>query len=269
MRFLYLLVLLPLALPGCTTEDVTQEEAQGALDEANYAANSSALTAEMTEVTTNFTIGQGVQQGAQKLKEFLATEIPCAKLTLADATLTVDFGALSDKCTWHGHAVTGTVSVHVDRNTDGDVQVTHTWTKVSNGKTIVSGTAVVTWQSALGQRHVVHDFTATEVDGTRSIVGHGDRVQKLVDSSKGWAGGIQIDGERDWTASSGKWLLTIAGVQIRGIDPVPQAGSYSLTLPSGKVLTLTFSRASPTSIDVVVSGGKRTYTFHVVSIQGS
>lgn len=258
-----------LALTHCqTTDDITQDEAKQAIDESNWSTTSAALTAEVSEISTHFTIGQVVQKSAEKLRDFVKTEIPCAKLTLADAKLTIEFGVVSDKCTWHGHAISGTTTIAVDRNSDGDVQVTHTWDKLANGQVSISGSAVVTWQSSIGTRHIVHNLTATALDNSGKVLtGSGDRTQKLIDASKGWLGGIQIDGTRKWTTAEAQWDLAIAGVQIRGMDPVPQAGSYSLMLPSGKTMVMAFARLDSKTITVTVTGLKKTFSFNIVSLQ--
>ena len=255
------------ALPACTSDDVTQAEAKEALDEANWSTQSSALTAEVAEISTHFTLGQAADQAAKNLRDFVQTEVPCAKLTVADASLTIDFGALSDNCKWHGHVITGQAKIAVQRADVGQVQVTHTWTGLSNGLVKLDGTATVTWSAAEGTRRVVHQVTAASLDQpTRTLTGSGDRTQRLVDPAKGWLGGIEIDGSRQWTSAKGTWSLAIAGVQVRALDPVPQAGTYTLTTPAGKTLGLSFSRLDTVTIQVTVTGMRQTYTFKVLSL---
>ncbi len=261
-------LLAALALPNCTTSDVTQAEAKEAMDEANWSTQSSSLTAEVAEISTHFTIGQAVEKSAQQLRDFLQTELPCAQLTVATGAVTIDFGATSTTCLWHGNKMTGSATIAVDRNAANDVQVTHTWHNLSNGKVIVNGTATVTWQAAVGERRVVHNVTATAVDDpTRTLTGSGDRVQKLLDAQNGWMAGVQIDGWRKWTSSKGDWDLSIVGVQVRAADPVPQAGTYTLTTPAGKHLTLEFARVDAMTVLVTVTGMRATFQFKVLSVK--
>ena len=81
--------------------------------------------------------------------------------------------------------------------------------------------------------------------------------------SGGVAEGIQIDGSRSWTGERGTWDLAISGVQFRWTDPVPQAGSYSLSTPFKKTVTMSFSRLDANTIHVAVAGPKRDFGFNV------
>jgi hypothetical protein len=92
-----------------------------------------------------------------------------------------------------------------------------------------------------------------------------DRVMTLLDPAAGLAGGIVIDGSRHWENTKGLWDLTIDGVQIRWVDPVPQAGSYILDTPKGKTIDLSFSRVDADTIAVTLSSGGRERVFHVTS----
>ena len=76
-------------------------------------------------------------------------------------------------------------------------------------------------------------------------------------------GGIQIDGERRWDNERGTWELAIADVELRWIDPVPQAGSYTLTTPKGKTAVLSFERIDDDTIAVTLSGGRKDLVFNV------
>src|SRR5262249_51828616 len=89
----------------------------------------------------------------------------------------------------------------------------------------------------------------------------GDRTQTLLDPNQGIAGGFRIDGNRHWQGQSGNWDLAIMGVEVRLQDPVPQAGSYQLTTPSNKNISLSFTRVATDVIRVSLSGPKRTFTF--------
>jgi len=68
-----------------------------------------------------------------------------------------------------------------------------------------------------------------------------------------------------WTSDKGTWSLAITGVEVRLQDPVPQAGTYTLTNPQGKFLTLEFTRRSENEIVVEVANGQSRFSFVVRS----
>ncbi len=49
----------------------------------------------------------------------------------------------------------------------------------------------------------------------------------------------------------------------RWIDPCPQSGTYTLTTPSQKHLTLSFSRTDATTIRATIASGARSYDLNV------
>ena len=62
----------------------------------------------------------------------------------------------------------------------------------------------------------------------------------------------------------GHWDLAIDGVQMRWTDPVPQAGSYTLTTPfNGKSVSMSFDRVDDDTIQVTVEGPRRSFDFTV------
>jgi hypothetical protein len=248
---------------GCKEEELTAAEAEEALDQAVLSNKSEALATEMITVTTGFTIGQAVENAAKELHDGLVSQIPCSKVSLEGATVTIDFGTLADQCTYHGHTYAGVATIHVEKDDEGDVVVTHEWTGLTNGDVTLDGDATVTWSTAHGTRRVEHDVLWSS-DG-HSVHATGDRTQKLLEPDLGLAGGIQIDGERSWDANDKRWSLEIAGVQMRGQDPVPQAGHYTLTNPADKTLELSFERIDATTIQVTVSGTKKSFSFKVKS----
>lgn len=89
----------------------------------------------------------------------------------------------------------------------------------------------------------------------------GDRTQSAL--AGGIAEGIREDGTRTWKGDRGTWELGIDGVQMRWSDPIPQAGSYSLTTPYDKSVSMSFSRVDVDTIRVTVSGPKRDFSFTV------
>ncbi len=53
------------------------------------------------------------------------------------------------------------------------------------------------------------------------------------------------------------------GVEVRLQDPVPEAGTYDLTTPSDKNVSLSFTRQSTSVIEVTLTGPKASYSFDV------
>ncbi len=256
------LALLLTACPKENTQPMTVGEASDALSESNTASQASALQSSSIEITTNFTIGKAVQDAAAELKTFIATELPCADVTLADSTLTVTYGAKPGNCTYHGHTFTGTHAIHVSKNDQNEVLVDHTWTDLSNGIVKVNGTAHVTWDFTEKFRHCVYDTTWTRISDGRTGHGTGDVTQKPLEGG-GLAEGIEIDGSRQWDGQAGKWDLSIQGVQMRWEDPVPQAGQYVLATPKNRSITLGFSRVDASTIAVTLSSGDKSFRFDV------
>jgi hypothetical protein len=253
-------------LAGCPRprEDAfTRAEAEEALEEAQGSAASEDLMAASVEVSTSFTIGGAVENAAAELRAFLASQLPCAEVTLDGATLTVEYGALPGNCTYRGHEFSGTTVVSVQVNSTSDVRVRHEWIGFSNGVVVLDGTADVTWNLDARERRVLHHAEWTHLVTGRTGVGEGDRVQRPL------AGGIEegfvVDGSRSWTGSPGRtWELAIDGVEMRWADPVPQAGSYTLESPAGKTLALGFSRVDADTIQVTVTGPRgRSFSFDV------
>lgn len=264
------LSLAPLALvlaadPGCflvSGDDLSNVEMREALDEVVLEGQSQAVENEIVEITTDFTIGEGVTQAAAALRDALASQIPCSTVTVADTTLTVDFGTLEDECVYHGHTFAGVVSLTISHDEAGNkTTVDHTYKDLSNGVVTLNGSKVVDWTG--GARHIVSDLQI-ERDG-KTAHATSDRTQTLLDPSAGLAGGLEVNGERHWDNDRGAWELAIEGVELRWIDPVPQAGSYTLTTPKGKTAVLAFERVDDDTIAVTLSGGRKDRVFHVTS----
>lgn len=255
-------------LAGCpkdkaSSEPMTQGEAREALEESTVESQASALTTNTVEISTNFTIGKAVGEAAGEIKTFIQTQLPCAEITLADATLTVTYGAKPGVCTYRGHKFSGQHIVKVAKN-DDDIIVDHEWKELSNGIVKVTGTAHVTWSFDDKTRRVEHDLTWTRISDGRTGRGTGDRIQKPL--AGGITEGIQVDGSRTWTGSKGKWDLTIEGVQMRWVDPVPQAGTYRLASPQGRSLQLSFTRIDADTIEVKLKNDTKEFKFNVNSV---
>lgn len=254
-------------LTGCPREGadgpMTRAEAREAMEESTVESQASALTTSSVQISTSFTIGKGVKEAAKELETFIHTQLPCAEITLAEATLTVTYGAKPGDCTYRGHKLTGQHIVKVAKN-DDEVVVDHEWKDLSNGIVKVSGTAHVTWDLDDETRHVQHDLTWTRIADGRTGRGQGDRTQKPLEG--GLEEGIQIDGSRSWTGPKGKWDLAVEGVEMRWVDPVPQAGSYRLASPKGRSLVLSFRRVDADTIAVTVKNDRREFSFDVSSV---
>lgn len=253
--------------PGCRQENkdpLTAGEARMALDEASMSAQASSVMSGSIEISTDFTIGGAVEDAAQEIRDYVVSQLPCAEVTLASNTLTIEYGALPGDCTYRGHTYSGSHSITVERNDEGEVIVDHAWDELSNGVVSVTGEANVTWSFQEETRHVVHELTWTRLSDGRVGVGSGDRTQRPL--AGGILEGFQVDGERGWEGESGNWELGIDGVQMRWQDPVPQAGTYTLTTPNDKILSMSFLRLDEDTIEVTLENGKRTFSFNVNSI---
>jgi hypothetical protein len=267
MRSLRFALALPLGfvLAGCpkNTEPLTHSEAQSALEEAQASGAADSLASANIEISTNFTLGAGLEQAATEISSAIQAELPCAEVTLADATLTVDWGVNPGNCTYRGHTFTGTSSISVEKNSDNQVLVHHEWTGLSNGIVTLNGNADVTWDFSAESRHVVHHAEWTYLPTGRTGTGDGDRTQTPLPD--GLDEGIVVSGTRSWTGQQGKWDLAIDNVEMRWADPIPQAGSYTLATPFDKSVTLSFSRIDTDTIAVTVAGAKGSFSFKVTS----
>ncbi len=254
--------LVPALLTGCpASEAMTTSEAGQAVEEAGIEAQASQAINGTIEISTNFTIGQAVEKAADELRSFVTAVLRCAEVTLVDHTLTVEYGVNPGNCTYKGQTYTGTHTITVSKDDQGEVIVEHTWDKLQNQRVSVSGSATVTWNVQDPSRHVVHDLTWTRLSDGRTGEGTGDTIQKPL--SGGLKEGISVDGDRQWSGQKGEWDLAINNVEMRWIDPIPQAGSYELTNPAGKKATLTFTRIDEDSIEADFVTGNKEYTFIV------
>jgi hypothetical protein len=256
------LLAIPFALSACPKEsELTASEAQESLEQASASSQAEGLTSATVDIATNFTIGEAVEQAASELKAFVDSQLPCAQATLGGATLTVEYGVNPGNCTYRGHTFTGTSAITVSQDDMVGVVVDHQWTDLSNGIVTLNGTARVTWNFADQTRHITHDLTWTQLASGRTGKGTGDRTEQPL--SGGIAVGFQVDGSRSWAGQKGSWDLAIDGVQMQWTDPVPQAGTYSLSTPYDKTVTMTFSRVDADTIKVTVSGPKHDFSFDV------
>lgn len=252
-------VLLACALvPACEIETVGATELRMAVDDVVATGQANSLEDGIVEITTSFTIGDGLLQVAQTVRSFVESQIPCSTVSSPDEhTLVIDFGTLDDACTFDGRTYAGVVTVAFEPGADS-VVIHHEYDGVTDGRATLDGTAEVTWTE--GSRHIVTSFDFTGPRGSFSATS--DRTQTRIGAI---GEGITVEGERDWHGPNGDLHLDIEDVEIRAVDPVPQDGSYALTLPSGKQLTMTFERIDADTIEVRVEGGRRDRIFRVSS----
>ncbi len=249
------------SLAGCG--GLTRAEAAAALEESSLSAEATSLMGGSVEITTSFTIGGAVEAAAGEIRTFIETQLPCAEVTLSGATLTVEYGANPGSCTYRGQTYGGTHQITVMSNEMDDVVVTHTWTDLHDDAISVSGSAMVTWSFDDQTRRVAHTLTWTRLSDRRQGTGTGDRLQRPLE--EGLLTGFTESGERTWTGESGVWTLDIDGVEMRWIDPCPEAGTYTLDTPFRKTVTLAFRRATSTSIEVVLTSGAQSFDFTVIT----
>lgn len=262
-RPLCVLALALTAPVGCFEFDSASNiEMREALEEVVIANQGEAVENEIIEITTDFTLGEAAQTIANRLRDAIQSQIPCSTITVVDNTVTMDFGGLDDTCVYNGQTFAGVISLEISYDAGGDKAiVVHDYEDLTNGIVTLNGTKTVTWDEKT--HHVVSDLMIVR-DG-QTVHHTSDRVHTLLDPAAGIAGGLVINGNRRWDNSKGPWELTIDGVEVRWIDPVPQAGSYSLDTPKGKTIDLSFSRVDADTIAVTLSSGSRERVFHVTS----
>lgn len=262
MKRAFGLLVLPLALSACPKKgELTAAEAEESVRQASASTQAESLASASIDISTNFTIGGAVESAATELKALYASQLPCAAVTVARATLTVEYGAKSGNCTYRGHTFAGHSTVTISKNDMNEVIVDHVWTGLSNGIVQVDGTAHVVWNFNDETRHIDHDLKWVKLGSQRSGEGTGSRTEAPL--AAGIIEGIQIDGTRTWTGARGTWDLAIDGVQMRWADPVPQAGTYSLSTPYDKSVTMTFARVDSDTIKVTVAGPQHEFSFNV------
>ncbi len=263
-RLRYGIGLLALAGALVACGELTSQEAQEALDEAALSSAAVSLTGSSIDISTHFTIGAAATAAAGEVRTFVQTQLPCAEVSLVDSTLTIHYGALPGNCTYQGQTYSGTHTIHVMATSASEVVVAHTWTDFHNQRVGVTGSAMVTWSAADVSRHVSYDMTWTRLEDSHTGTGTGDLTQRPLET--GLLSGFTETGERTWTTASGTWLLDVAMVEMRWIDPCPQAGTYTLTTPSGKRITLTFVRTAPNAIRATLASGARSYDINVFTL---
>lgn len=250
-----------LSTPACDTGGLTSAEMRMAVEESVATGQAESVQQDVVEITTSFTLGDAVDAALAEIEAFIKSQSPCATVTPSgDHGLVIDFGSLADACTYRGHNYAGTLTVSVALDGAAAI-VTHDLDGFTNGTVTVDGSAEVTWTTE--NRRVVSDFSFEREGRVTALTS--DRTQRLLDAGQGLAGGIVVDGERAWKNDRGDFTVEIDAVELRAVDPVPQAGTYRITLPSGNSTEMTFTRVDADTIEVRVDGPRRYRVFRVNS----
>jgi len=250
-----------LSLAACDqSAPASRTEMREALVEVAELGDGLGAQDDVIELTTSFTLGQGVQAAAEEIRDFVRSQVPCSTVTVEPGQVSIDFGSLGDACVYRGRTYAGVVTVAVEPPGDG-ARVTHTYQGFTGGRVTMDGTAVVDWNDAV--RHVVTDMTFATDD--RNVALQSDRTQSFTRCTDVDAVCMSVEGERHWQSERGEWDMTIAGVEARSIDPVPEAGQYTVINPEGRELAMSFSRVDDDTIQVDIEGGRRPVTFQVTA----
>ena len=250
------------SLTACDTGEMGVFEALDALQEVHLSSRGEQATSDVIEVSTDFTIGAALEDAAQTVADFWESQADCTTVTLEGSTLIVDYGALQDACLWQGRSYAGVNTVTVQSTTAGALEVVHGWNGFTNGEVQVDGSATVTWDGTDQSRRVQTEHTWSDDQGhTVDVVG--DHLTAPIEVGVPfWESGFTLEGTRDWTSESGDWTLEMEDLELRLLDPAPQAGTIRLVSPRNKTLAIAYQRLDETTIQAVLSGirgGDRVY----------
>jgi len=254
---------------GCFGDYLTAAEMRSAVNESVESGQVESVENGVIEITTDFQIGDAVEAVAEHIREVVAM---CADTTVEvsdEVTILLDFGSAAAPCIFdERRRYSGQVELVISHG-DGAVTVDHTYIDLSNGTYTLEGDKKVTWSGGEGGSVVREVDSGVDWDGPNGHVDHeSQRTMTFEDFLGGWTQEIRIDGSRDWTRDDEDWNLDIDEVELRLVDPVPQSGAYTLTIPSGKEAGLSFERIDEDTIEVTVTGGRRDHVFRVTSLGG-
>jgi hypothetical protein len=260
MRHALLLVLCG-SMMGCEDPPgLTEAEARAALDQVVLSTVGQATLGPMIELATGFELGVPVADAATELTGLIGTAAPCAGPTVADATISMTFAG----CAYEGHTYSGASTVTVLANETTSVEVAHAWTGLADEAATVDGTTAVEWSGeGMGlTRHVVHDLTWSTPDGA-AVESTEDHLQALMRPGEGLAGGVVVNGTREWTVGGEVWSAVVNDVELYNADLVPEDGSYTLLAPTGREYDVAFDALEGDVISVVVDEALGRWTLEV------
>ena len=246
-----------------TTSEITTGEASEALAQSSVSSQACALAQASAELSTSFTLGQGAEHAAADVRNFVQSQLPCAEVTLTDATLTIQYGAHPGMCTFHGHSFSGMQTITISHAESSNIFVQHTWDNFSNGNISITGSATVMWDTSSPLRNIQHHITWTRLSDGKTGTGNSDITQTPLNGDITM--GFESDGTHTWT-STGTWTLSVNAVQMRWVDPIPQSGSYLLMTPHGKEITLMFERTNATTIKATIVAGTHEFSYNVTEL---
>lgn len=242
-----------LMLAGCA--DPGAVEAQAALDEAIAASKAESVLTRVVHLTTSSTLGERFAANAEERRAFLRSQLPCSHVYVEGDVLVIDFGTLDDNCVWEGETWAGRLEVRYTDRGDDRVDVEHAWLDFGNGEYVLNGHTNVHWTGEAAPARVVTNYTELS-DGR--VLRSGSDVQ-MTPLGPGEVG-VELDGWREWSRElDGEFLsaarLDILDIEIRGIDPVPQAGTWLFRNDSGWTYTMEFQRFDVDTIQVTITWG--------------
>jgi len=264
-----------LILAGCLDDSHWDEtQATTALDEAIASSKAENLAHKITEITTDVTMGERAEDAAADRAAWFKSQIPCSTATVEGSTLTIDFGTLKDGCVYEGKTYAGVLEVTWreaaldDPDPMDDLDVIHDWHGFTDGTVTLDGRTVVYWTSPSIPSRVTHDLVWH--DDERTVDQQSDVwIQRLAPEAgvTGYRPGVELNGWRLWEAEYGMVHLDIDAIEIRGMDPVPQAGTWRLRNDAGDVIRMHFDRVDADTIRVTIDGDGWTRVVYVTSAQ--
>ncbi len=256
-----------LALAACgSAAPMTNLEALDALGQTMRSGQGDTATSGAIQVSTEFTLGDAVDQAAQDLADFWASQADCTTVDVTGATITVDYGELSDGCVWNGRTYAGITAATITSASIGDVQVDHAWTGFTDGRVTVDGEATVLWDGSALTQDVTTTHTWSDNATGETVDVTGAHTMGTLEGGWFFDGGITLDGDRQWTVDGDAWDLVFTGVEARWIDPAPQAGTFTVTSPAGKKLDLVFSRVDDVTIRADLEGARTPLAFEITAL---
>lgn len=255
-RPLIILALAALGALGCEEGLLTRDEARAALNEASLSTQIHGLVTVVA--SSGREVGAGTrEETAQALHTWWSTEVLCGTAGVEGTTVTVLFD--EGGCPWLDRTWTGQLSLEVTSSSGTERSMSVLFTDVGTGLLVVSGTMESQWDLAQDQGTISHSLVWS--DGNNGRVGEGETSLTFAED-----GAVaEIEGLRTWDGDTGAWSLTLDKAHIRGADPVPETGTYTVESPLTESLVLAFERASDRELEVAISGPGHTYHFTVVT----